>query len=133
MVAPSAGERGIRPKARRVALGVVGAAAVCGVMLVSSTAGAEAHKVTLCHATDSVTNPYVSITVDYHSIEHKGHGGHEGPVYFPGIEGKWGDVIPSYDFGDGHAYPGMNLADGQALLDSGCTTVPDTTTTVIEA
>src|SRR5215468_2094575 len=54
------------------------------------------HKVTLCHATDSHSNPYVRITVDVAAVLHNGHDGHNGPVFYPAIpkHTKWGDIIP---------------------------------------
>ena len=77
-----------------------------------------------------MTNPYVSVTVDYHSTVKAGHGDHDGPVYVDGITGKWGDIIPAFDFGDGASFPGQNLdAGGQDLLDRGCGVVPATTST----
>jgi hypothetical protein len=127
-----------RPAPRR-ARRLVGALALCaavsGALVVTAPAGADpaAHKVTLCHATDSATNPYVQITVDEHSIVDGGHGRHEGPVFSPGATAKWGDVIPAFDLGPQAAYGGMNLdPSGQALLDAGCTAptgAPTTTTT----
>jgi hypothetical protein len=54
------------------------------------------HQITLCHATDSYTNPYVVITVDVASVRFAGHEGHDGPIFFPAIakHTKWGDIIP---------------------------------------
>jgi hypothetical protein len=69
-------------------------------------------KVTLCHATASRTNPYVSITVDANSVTRRGHDGHTGPV-FP-ADG-WGDIIPPFG-----TYPGLNWPAGQTLLAAGC-------------
>jgi hypothetical protein len=108
----------------------LGASAVCGLVLVSSASGDPgAHKVTLCHATASSTNPYASVTVDYHSVLDHGHGGHEGPVFDPFAQGGWGDVIPAFDFGPDARYPGMNLnAIGQNILTNGCQTNPVPTT-----
>jgi hypothetical protein len=120
---------------RRIAGVAVTAAALGTTVLLASGAGAAAeHKITICHATDSVTNPYVSITVDYHSTIKAGHGAHDGPVYTEGIEGRWGDIIPAFDFGDGKAFEGQNLEDGgQGLLDAGCVGTVETTTTTINA
>jgi LPXTG-motif cell wall-anchored protein len=90
-------------------------------------------KVTLCHATNSVSNPYTMITVDPASIvKGKGHGGHDGPVFVAGETQKgddWGDIIPPFDHtyrkgGQTHRdhYPGMNwTAEGRAIFDAGCT------------
>ncbi len=71
-------------------------------------------KVTLCHATSSRTNPYVTITVDANSVLRRGHGDHTGPI-FP-ADG-WGDIIPPFG-----TYPGLNWPAGQTLLASGCDT-----------
>lgn len=91
------------------------------------------HKVTLCHATDSYTNPYVEVTVDVASVHFEGHVGHTGPVFYPAIpkHTKWGDIIPSFDYGEGHSYAGMNLSDeGLKILENGCNfECPVTTTT----
>jgi hypothetical protein len=82
-----------------------------------------ANKVTICHATNSVDNPYVQHTVDDSSIvQPGGHGHHAGPVY--PAEG-WGDIIPPFIYTDSQGlfvlYPGMNFtAEGQAIHDSGC-------------
>jgi len=107
------------------------ASAVCGVVLISSASGDPGeHKVTLCHATDSSTNPYASVTVDYHSVLGQGHGGHDGPVFDPFAQGKWGDIIPAFDFGPDAQYPGQNLnAIGQNILTNGCSTTVVSTTT----
>ncbi|HEY5155885.1 MAG TPA: hypothetical protein VIJ47_14185 [Acidimicrobiales bacterium] len=112
-----------------VALMVLGASAIWG-MGIASSASATDHKVTLCHATDSYTNPYVSVTVDYHSVVNGGHGNHDGPVFDPSVQGrKWGDIIPAFDLGPGAQYAGMNLdAVGQTILTSDCSVVPSTTT-----
>jgi hypothetical protein len=91
------------------------------------------HKVTLCHATNSYSNPYVEINVDVASVLHNGHDGHDGPVFYPDIpkHTKWGDIIPPFDFGPGEVYAGKNwTADGIAILNNGCTVPsPRTTTT----
>jgi hypothetical protein len=83
--------------------------------------------VTICHRTASgfVTpfiNPYVEQTVSFDSIiTENGHGSHTGPVYpNMGPDGKWGDIIPPFDYPGGH-YPGMNWdTDGQAVWNGGC-------------
>ena len=131
---PSIGQP--RPRRAHRAFGAaVVLAATCGLVLAASSAGAaHDHKVTICHATDSTTNPYSLITVDYHSITLEGHGGHEGPIYAQGMTHGWGDVIPAFDFGASNQFAGMNLDEaGEALLASGCSSVPEpsTTTTTI--
>jgi hypothetical protein len=91
------------------------------------------HKVTLCHATNSYSNPYVEITVDVASVLHNGHDGHDGPVFYAAIpkHTKWGDIIPPFDFGPGEVYGGKNWTpDGIAILNNGCNAPsPPTTTT----
>ena len=116
---------------RRLFAAALGASAVCGLVLISSASSDQAdHKVTLCHATDSATNPYASVTVDYHSVLGEGHGSHDGPVFDPFTQGKWGDIIPSFDFGPDATYAGMNLNSiGQNILTNGCSTTSATSTT----
>ncbi len=126
---------GRRPRAasrtsKLIALGA--ALALVGGTALAATAGAAGkdHKVTLCHATDSYTNPYVQITVDYHSVIQGGHGGHDGPIFDPVQPPKWGDIIPPFDFGPDAQYAGMNWTpDGQATLANGCSPSIATTTT----
>lgn len=62
-------------------------------------------KVTLCHATGSETNPYVSITVAAPAVLNAGHGDHER------------DIIPPFK-----DFPGLNWTDeGQAIHAADCT------------
>lgn len=98
------------------------------------------HKVTICHRTNSVTNPYVVITVDYSAadgslVHDNGNGDHTihlGPVFDwenppppPHNGDQWGDIIPPFSWpGDanhaGGSYPGMNWTDeGQAIYNEG--------------
>lgn len=79
------------------------------------------HKVNICHATSSTTNPYVAITVAQssvaelhnHLIHGNGHGLHEGPVFdsekiYKGND-KWGDIIPPLINENGTTrFPGLN-------------------------
>ena len=98
-----------------VALGTVGACA----SLASATKPDPSHKVTICHATASESNPYVTITVDIASIVGDSGHGHSGV--------NAGDIIPAFDI-DGISYAGNNLdAAHQAILDNGCN-VPSSTT-----
>ncbi len=112
---------------------LTGAAMMLGVALPAGATSGDPHKVTLCHATASTSNPYVVITVDVASVlGDRGHGGHTGPVFSPDL-GKhvaWGDIIPAFDYGPGEQYPGLNLTpDGAATLANGCTFTVGTTTT----
>lgn len=79
-------------------------------------------KVTICHATDSASHPYVKITVNKNAADgHAGNSGnvadhykHTGPIYFYGAE-NWGDIIPP--IGDN---AGLNWTDGEAILNADC-------------
>lgn len=84
------------------------------------------HKVTVCHATNSDTNPYVVKSVDIASSGYVkgGHSDHAGPIWDATLKAKhisWGDIIPSYTYGT-FSYPGLNwTAQGQAIRNAGCT------------
>jgi hypothetical protein len=124
---------------RKTAITLAAVVAVVGTTLAAGLSPAAAtmppdHKVTICHATNSVTNPYVEITVDIASSGYlrAGHADHTGPVptspddlaTFKADGVHWGDVIPAYTYGD-FSYPGLNTSEaGLALLESGCL-VPD--------
>jgi hypothetical protein len=124
-----------RPRSSRwrelaVLSGAVGALASIA-LVPNALAAPTEHKVTICHATASHTNPYVKITVDYHSITQGGHGGHEGPVFDPSLTTKWGDIIPPFDLGEDATFPGANWDEGQSILTNGCKVGPATTTTTM--
>ena len=137
---------------------VVGGFVLLGAVLVPVRATAsphEDHTVTICHRTNSVTNPYRMITVDFSAVDgslgsgvndHTGHGGSvfdftaDPDVAYPTPRNgdQWGDIIPPYQWGDdpSQSFPGMNWTDGQAILEAGCanpsaptTQAPTTTTT----
>ena len=104
---------------------------VLGVFLLAGSAAASASapapdKVTLCHATASETNPYVSVTVDENSTNLAGHEAHTGPIWQPGDKAagvKWGDIIPteSAAASNGTAVVGLNdTAVGLAWLANDC-------------
>ncbi|MDT4963358.1 MAG: hypothetical protein QOF87_3005 [Pseudonocardiales bacterium] len=95
-----------------------------------STQGCAEAQVTLCHATDSNTNPYVAITVDAAGA-YDGHLGHTGPIWDPTLKAQhihWGDIIPAFTY-NGHEYS-LNVPAGQAILDNGCA-VPLTAVTAV--
>ena len=111
--------------------------------LTTRAAATPQSKVTICHATSSVKNPYVKDSVNENSIvtpsgTPTGHGEHTGPVY-PGR--RWGDIIPPFPYNNDHGgtsiYPGLNwTTDGQAIWNGGCLVdlteppeLPTTTTT----
>ena len=77
---------------------------------------ADDKKVTICHATSSVEDPYTLTTVSVNSIVNSGHLQHTGPLY-PQV--GWGDVIPPVD----GVTPGVNWPAGQGLLENGCVPV----------
>jgi len=89
-------------------------------------------KITICHATSSVKNPYVKITVAREAAgdpggEHQGgqdhFGNHTGPVFDSSMEqgDDWGDIIPDVD-DDGNPMPhdGLNWPEGREILEAGC-------------
>jgi hypothetical protein len=127
-------------KHRKVGISLIATIAVVGGMLLTaapaSAVPSDPHKVTLCHATNSATNPYVEITVDIASAgadagkPKGGHADHAEPDVPASLTEaqtlkdagtKWGDVIPAYDFGPGFQFGGLNLnANGIALLENNC-------------
>jgi len=102
---------------------------------VSATKPNPDHKVTICHRTNSDTNPYVQITVDIASsgFLKAGHNNHTGPLWDPTLKDqhvKWGDIIPPYTYGD-FTFDGLNWTDaGREVYDNGCTFTPTPTPTV---
>ena len=94
------------------------------------------HKITICHRTNSTTNPYVTITVDQDAADgdagnDKGQGDHYkehlGPVWNSSMPngGDWGDIIPP--IADVHGGRNWDAA-GQAIYNNGCN-VPTFTAT----
>lgn len=100
-----------------IAADVIAAAAVAPSPTSTATAipAAPTGKVTICHATSSVRNPYVEVTVSTSAVTRKqGHGSHMGGVY--PVAG-WGDVIPPFD-----GFPGLNWPAGASILANNCET-----------
>jgi hypothetical protein len=102
------------------ALAVAGAAALSG----APASAAPAPRFTICHATASVSNPYVRITVSQDAVDgdaaDHGRGDHfaehTGPVG-PVAGGAWGDIIPPVP----GVHDGLNWTDaGRAVFDNGC-------------
>lgn len=107
-------------------------------------------KVTICHRTNSVTNPYRTPEIDFSGADgtaqgpdHTGHGGsvfNFGAADAPGYKttyptprngDQWGDIIPPVPYGDGQMTAGLNWyvdndpemganEAGQAIWRNGC-------------
>jgi hypothetical protein len=105
----------------------------------------DEHKVTICHRTKSVSNPYTQNSVNFDSatgeLKDNGdgdHTSHTGPVWdanttypAPHNGDQWGDIIPPYTWDGGGHYDGLNWdAAGQAIWNNDCnpTTSTDTVT-----
>ena len=80
----------------------------------------EPDKVTICHRTNSRTNPYDQIVVST-SAAISSHAYHVGPIFGPDVE-EWGDIIPPIRPGLPH---GLNWPEGRAILHNGCEMDPD--------
>ena len=106
-------------------------------MMLSAIAGsafAAADKVTICHASNAATNPYVLEDVPLSSVDGEGnndHTLHTGPIavsvehatQLKADDIQWGDIIPP--FGD---YAGLNWDEtGEAIFENGCQYEAETT------
>lgn len=126
---------------RRLGWLVVVGLAVAALAAPSGTSlAADKTEITICHATGSQGNPYV---VNSPAINSSGafagelaggHNSHTGPLWFPGIQVAWGDIIPPYDYPPANfTYAGLNwTADGQAIYNNGCN-IPQATATPTQA
>jgi hypothetical protein len=113
-------------------------AASAGLLITSGVtvvAAGTDHKITICHRTNSIHNPYVLIRIDQDAADgdlgnDKGRGDHymehQGPIFDPAINtrngGDWGDIIP--------AIPGVHdgrnaTVQGLAIIANGCDWLPD--------
>lgn len=91
---------------------------------------ANHHKVTICHATDSAVNPYVSQSVNISAVDGAGnndHAHHNGPVFDANIHDQqnrgWGDIIPpvdGIDSGEGVGNGKNWTTAGQAIWNNDC-------------
>lgn len=122
---------GNRTVAAGVAAGFVGTSMLVLSLVNSQSAQAEP-SVTLCHATNAASNPYVSITVDV-AGGWDGHDKHTGPVFDDSMKSgdNWGDIIPPTTY-NGVEFSLNWDAAGQAIWNNGCTppsTQPSTTVT----
>ena len=120
-----------------VVLAAIGVIALSAAVVVRPVRAVADLKVTICHATDSETNPYVQIKgVDFSSVDGGPDVGdhlanHTGPVWpdRAGDPAKWGDIIPPF-YSDGvtlTGLPGLNWPAGQAIFNNGCN-IPNTPT-----
>ncbi len=88
------------------------------VFVAPNPASAASNKITICHRTRSVTNPYRRITVNRNAVNNSGHGNasHSGGVFnttaghYNTNPKDWGDIIPGGD-SDGTPYNGDNNFD----------------------
>ena len=87
---------------------------------VAQAAVKQQTKVTICHRTNSRTNPYNQIVVSESSAI-SGHASHRGPIFGPGVE-NWGDIIAPIRPG---LPAGRNWPAGRAILNNGCEMQPD--------
>jgi len=106
----------------------------------SSLAAEPKTEITICHATGSQGNPYVVNSPAINSSGafagelSGGHNSHTGPLWFPGIQVTWGDIIPPYTYPPANfTYAGLNwTTEGQAIYENGCN-IPDPTATPTDA
>lgn len=127
MIAASA-----RRRANPVTAAVIGGLVVAGTLVAVPAAdavpGGTTEKVRICHRTNSLTNPYVSIEVAQSSVDgaegsDRGQGdhyvNHTGPIWTPTTTKRddWGDIIPPIP----GVHDGLNWTEaGQAFWTAGC-------------
>jgi hypothetical protein len=123
-------------KLKKSALGALSVVALVGSSLAigaTAASGDPSANVTICHRTNSNTNPYVQITVDESAVDggngadHLGQ--HTGPLWDPTLKAqhiKWGDIIPPFDVNnDPRPDPTLiaNWPAGQAIFENDCNPV----------
>jgi hypothetical protein len=110
---------------RVAGIAVTGALLVVGaVVVVPKPAEAAAQKVTICHRTRALTNPYRRITVNFTAANGGGqsdHQGHTGAAFDPAVHNAsnktWGDVIPDSSVHGLNQVSAVNWdARGQAIF-----------------
>lgn len=104
-----------------VAAGAAAAGALAFAIPTMTADAATSGKVTLCHRTDSETNPYVRITVAPAGAYNGHYTEHKGTVWTKTHpkEPKWGDVIPPFSY-RGKTYSLNYGTRGQAIFANGC-------------
>jgi hypothetical protein len=127
---------------KRTAIGALSAFALVASSLAfgaTSASGApiSVDKVTICHRTNSDSNPYVSITPDVSGVLNGHAKKHDDPfIWGPTLKAnhqKWGDIIPDFYYQDSNNvqqhFPGLNmntmggplgLTKGSDVLANGC-------------
>lgn len=90
-------------------------------------------KITICHATNSTSNPYNKISVNTNAADgvsgnsgtEADHYSHTGPIYSDGITSSWGDIIPPIT----GVHDGLNwTTGGEVIWNNDCQPVPVTPT-----
>lgn len=76
-------------------------------------------KIDICHSTSSHSNPYISSSPNK-SGDLNGHASDTGPIWYPGIAVRWGDIIPPFAYVGG-TFPGLNWStEGQSIYRNNC-------------